>query len=117
MEIEPTTISKLSRFLIILFISILDVHDKCIFPLITEKEHPEDDDDPDFLISAISEDTPHIPYRPLKRTTEDILERSREYYNLMAKRRTVRNFSTEPIPQEVLENIVKTAGKLKHLKI
>ncbi|XP_045449158.1 iodotyrosine deiodinase 1 [Melitaea cinxia] len=75
-----------------------------------EREHPDDDDDPDFLLPAIPEDTPHIPYKPLKRSIADVLQRSLDYYELMAKRRTVRKFSTEPIPQEVLDNIVKTAG-------
>lgn len=41
----------------------------------------------------------------------DVLQRSLDYYELMAKRRTVRKFSTEPIPQEVLDNLVKTAGR------
>ncbi|CAH2247573.1 jg755 [Pararge aegeria aegeria] len=75
-----------------------------------EKEHPDDEDDPDWLVPAIPEDTPHIPYKPIKRPMEEILQRSIDYYELMAKRRTVRSFSTEPIPQEVLDNIVKTAG-------
>ncbi|XP_047531640.1 iodotyrosine deiodinase 1 isoform X1 [Vanessa atalanta] len=75
-----------------------------------EREHPDDDDDPDFLVPAFPEDTPHIPYKPPKRPMEDVLRRSLDYYELMAKRRTVRKFSTEPIPQEVLDNIVKTAG-------
>ncbi|XP_047531641.1 iodotyrosine deiodinase 1 isoform X2 [Vanessa atalanta] len=74
-----------------------------------EREHPDDDDDPDFLVPAFPEDTPHIPYKPPKRPMEDVLRRSLDYYELMAKRRTVRKFSTEPIPQEVLDNIVKTA--------
>lgn len=34
----------------------------------------------------------------------------------MATRRTVRSFSTEPIPPEVLENIIKTAGTMFELK-
>ncbi|XP_045767527.1 iodotyrosine deiodinase 1 [Maniola jurtina] len=75
-----------------------------------EKEHPDDEDDPDWLVPAIPEDTPHIPYKPVKRPMEEVLQRSLDYYELMAKRRTVRSFSTEPIPQEVLDNIVKTAG-------
>ncbi|CAG9580194.1 unnamed protein product [Danaus chrysippus] len=73
-------------------------------------EYPDDEDDEDCLVPAISEDTPHIPYRPLARSSEEVLQRSRDYYDLMAQRRTVRRFSTEPIPQEVLDNIVKTAG-------
>ncbi|XP_075976283.1 iodotyrosine deiodinase [Anticarsia gemmatalis] len=68
------------------------------------------DDDPDFLISAIPEDTAQIPYKPQKRSDDEILRRSREYYELMAERRTVRSFSPEPIPQEVLDNLIKTAG-------
>ncbi|XP_014358851.2 iodotyrosine deiodinase 1 [Papilio machaon] len=75
-----------------------------------ERDYPNDEDDPDVLLPAIPENTPHIPYRPLQRSDEEVLQRSREYYELMAKRRTVRSFSTEPIPQEVLDNIVRTAG-------
>lgn len=82
------------------------------FILIPERDFPDDgDDEADVLIPAISEDTPHIPYRPVQRSDDEILERSREYYELMAKRRTVRSFSPEPIPSEVLDNIIKTAGK------
>ncbi|XP_045515907.1 iodotyrosine deiodinase 1 isoform X1 [Pieris brassicae] len=75
-----------------------------------DREGPDDEDDPDYLISAIPEDTLHVPYKPLQMSTKEVIQRSREYYDLMAKRRTVRSFSTEPIPPEVLENIIKTAG-------
>lgn len=75
------------------------------------RDLPDDsDDDHDILISAIPEDTAHIPYRPTKRSDEEILKRSKEYYELMAERRTVRLFSQEPIPQEVWDNLIKTAG-------
>ncbi|XP_072929434.1 iodotyrosine deiodinase 1 [Epargyreus clarus] len=74
-----------------------------------EKDYP-DDDDPDMLVPAIPEDIPHVPYKAIRRPDEEVLQRSREYYELMAQRRTVRSFSPEPIPQEVLDNIVKTAG-------
>ncbi|XP_041968149.1 iodotyrosine deiodinase 1 [Aricia agestis] len=86
---------------------------KKIAPVIVDgkdRDHNDDGDDTDFLVPAISEDTPHIPYRPKKRPMEEVLERCREYFELMATRRTVRSFSTEPIPQEVLDNIIKTAG-------
>ncbi|CAG4946303.1 unnamed protein product [Colias eurytheme] len=75
-----------------------------------DHEHPDDEDDPDFLVPAIPEDTPHIPYKPIRRPVTDMIQRSRDFYDLMAARRTVRRFSSEPIPQEVLDNIVKTAG-------
>ncbi|KAM3956111.1 iodotyrosine deiodinase [Aphomia sociella] len=74
-----------------------------------ERDFP-DDDEPDHLVPAIPEDTPHVPYKPPQRSDDEILEKSREYYELMAQRRTVRAFSPEPIPEEVLHNIIKTAG-------
>lgn len=74
-----------------------------------EKDFP-DDEDPGMLLSAIPEDTPHIAYKPIRRSNDEVLERSRDFYNLMAQRRTVRMFSSEPVPQEVLDNIIKTAG-------
>ncbi|XP_053605742.1 iodotyrosine deiodinase [Plodia interpunctella] len=76
-----------------------------------ERDFQDDgDDEDDVLLPAIPEDTPHIPYTAPKRTDDEILKRSREYYELMAQRRTVRSFSPEPIPNEVLDNIIKTAG-------
>lgn len=82
------------------------------FSICSDRDLPKnEDDDPDCLIPAIPEDTPHIPYQPQRKSDEEVLQRSREYYELMAKRRTVRRFSEEAIPQEVLDNIVKTAGK------
>ncbi|XP_073952759.1 iodotyrosine deiodinase-like [Choristoneura fumiferana] len=75
-----------------------------------ERDFPDDSDGDPILTSAIPEDTPHIPYKPLRRSDDEVLQRSREYYELMAKRRTVRMFSPEPIPDEVLDNIIMTAG-------
>lgn len=66
---------------------------------------------------AIPEDTPQVPYRPPRRSDDEVLERSREYYELMAERRTVRSFSPEPIPQEVLDNLIKTAGEFANMII
>lgn len=63
-----------------------------------------------MLLSVIPENVPHIPYKPELRSNEEIVQRSRDFYDLMDKRRTVRSFSKDPIPQEVLDNIIKTAG-------
>jgi nitroreductase len=38
------------------------------------------------------------------------LQRSREFLALMSRRRSVRDFSDEPVPHELLENAVRTAG-------
>jgi nitroreductase len=41
---------------------------------------------------------------------DEIVERSRAYYEIMDKRRSVRVFSDKPVPFEVVENMVKTAS-------
>jgi iodotyrosine deiodinase len=54
-------------------------------------------------------------YRPVPLDYErlddaEALRRSREFLALMAKRRSVRTFSDEPVPHELLENAIRTAG-------
>ena len=39
-----------------------------------------------------------------------MVERSRDFYKLMDRRRSVRVFSDEPVPVEVLENAIRVAG-------
>lgn len=52
-----------------------------------------------------------IPLPDYIRLSEnDMLDRSSEFYNLMNKRRTIRKFSTDPIPIEIIENCIKSAG-------
>jgi len=41
---------------------------------------------------------------------EEVLKRSKEFYEWMDKRRSVREFSDENIPKSVIENIIKTAS-------
>jgi nitroreductase len=40
----------------------------------------------------------------------DMLERSSDFYLDMKRRRTVRDFSSRPVPREIIENCIKTAG-------
>ena len=51
-----------------------------------------------------------IPIVPATYSEEEMITRSREMYVEMNARRTVREFSSRPIPNEVLENIIRTAG-------
>ena len=60
--------------------------------------------------SLHSADTPHIPYHPERFSEAVMLSRSKAFYEQMDKRRSVRFFSREQVPLEVIENIVKTAG-------
>ena len=51
-----------------------------------------------------------IPLRGMRYPVEEMLRRSREFYREMNTRRTVRDFSDRPIPRELIEFIVQTAG-------
>ncbi len=41
---------------------------------------------------------------------EEMVQRSRDFYAEMRRRRTVRDFSDKPVPPEVIENCILTAG-------
>lgn len=51
-----------------------------------------------------------IAYNGLQFSTEEMLDRSKEYYEFMDKRRSVRVFSDKQVPFEVIEHIVMTAS-------
>ena len=46
---------------------------------------------------------PFIDYRPERRSDEEMIQRSREFYEFFDTRRSVRDFSDEPVPREVVE--------------
>ncbi|KAK6632364.1 hypothetical protein RUM44_007406 [Polyplax serrata] len=60
--------------------------------------------------SALPKDLKHIPFKYNKPSKEKSIERANEFYNCMNARRTIRHFSSEPVPQEVIHSIIKTAG-------
>lgn len=49
-------------------------------------------------------------YEGIKVADSSIVEQSQFYYELMNKRRSVREFSDKAVPMEVIENIIKTAS-------
>ena len=52
-----------------------------------------------------------IPYRPTFTPTEtDLHERSRAYYTFLNARRSVRDFSAQPVPRAVVESLIMTAS-------
>lgn len=51
-----------------------------------------------------------ISYRGIRYPKAEMLQRSRELYQFMNKRRTVRDFSDKLIPEEIIENIILTAS-------
>lgn len=72
-------------------------------------EMEEEGEGPD-MTSALPWDLEHVPLNFQRLPTEEIIKRSDEFYTFMNARRTVRFFSTDPIPADVIRNIIRTAG-------
>jgi len=53
---------------------------------------------------------PFIPLQFERRPLAEQLQRSREFYQCLQKRRTIRTFSSEPVPFELIENAVRAAA-------
>lgn len=51
-----------------------------------------------------------IPYRYQKLSVKETLTRASEFLALCSRRRSIREFSSMPVPREVLEKLVLTAG-------
>lgn len=43
-------------------------------------------------------------------SSEELIESSKLFYEKMKSRRTIRDFSSKPVPREVIENCIKVAG-------
>lgn len=56
------------------------------------------------------EDHPYIAYSKPILTDEEMLERSKSFYDFMDNRRSVREFSDRAVPLEVIENLIKSAS-------
>ncbi|KAM3861008.1 iodotyrosine deiodinase [Diretmus argenteus] len=56
------------------------------------------------------ENLPHVPYKPQRYPVEKMLERSRDFYTLMNQRRSVRFISPEPVPRDIIDNVIHTAS-------
>jgi hypothetical protein len=82
-------------------------------------EYEEDDGENADLASALPWDLKHVPFDFKRLSVEETIQRSLEFYNIMSTRRTVRFFSSDPIPADVIRNIIRAAGMLfrLHLKL
>jgi nitroreductase len=49
-------------------------------------------------------------YEQLSFSEHEMIERSKDFYRFMDKRRSLRMFSNTPVPKQVIENIIKTAS-------
>lgn len=52
----------------------------------------------------------HVRYERPQLSTEEMILRSEMFFQEMDQRRTVREFDRRPVPLEVMENIIRTAG-------
>jgi len=52
----------------------------------------------------------HIPYKAESFSAEEMIQRSEEFYHFLDSRRSVRHFSDEKVPEEVIRNIIRSAG-------
>ncbi len=51
-----------------------------------------------------------VPLNTIKFFPDESLRRAREYYEFMNRRRSVREFSDRPVPRELIELAIRTAG-------
>ncbi|XP_066229087.1 iodotyrosine deiodinase 1 [Saccopteryx leptura] len=56
------------------------------------------------------ENVEHVPFSHTRYPEKDMVKRSREFYELLNQRRSVRFLSKEPVPMEVIDNVIRTAG-------
>jgi len=51
-----------------------------------------------------------VPYRPERLPLDEMRRRAEEFHELMARRRSVRFFSPEPVPRDLIETAIRTAS-------
>ncbi len=55
-------------------------------------------------------DARNIAYQPLRVSSLESKQRADEFYSLMNARRSVRQFSSDPVPKELIEQAIRTAS-------
>ena len=53
---------------------------------------------------------PFIPLQFIRRPLDESRDRARAFFDEMNRRRTTRHFSTDPVPRELIECAIRTAG-------
>jgi nitroreductase len=53
---------------------------------------------------------PFIPLRFVRRSLDESRARAKAFYDEMSRRRTTRHFATDPVPRELIEYAIRTAG-------
>ena len=93
-------------------------------PLSTEPTHSKSDktadikditedfnvDDDEEVAPALPDDLQHVQYKGLDLSEDEMIEKSKEFLELIKLRRSVRFYSDKKIPDQVIENIIESAG-------
>ena len=82
-----------------------------IIDFLDDPEFENEFDDDNLEICGVTTDVKHVNLDFQRLSAKESEVRSLEFYRLMDKRRTVRFFSPEPVPVEIIHNIVKAAGR------
>ncbi|XP_076840557.1 iodotyrosine deiodinase [Brachyhypopomus gauderio] len=69
----------------------------------------KDNEGDDWAVEG-TENLTHVPYTPRRLTEEEMLQRSQEFFSLLNQRRSVRFISPDPVPRDVIDNVIRTAG-------
>uniref|UniRef100_A0A023F693 Putative nitroreductase n=1 Tax=Triatoma infestans TaxID=30076 RepID=A0A023F693_TRIIF len=75
-----------------------------------DEDESEKNQEDESVVPALPVDLKHIPFEFSRMSHEESVKKSKEFLDMMSKRRTVRFFSTDPVPVEILKNIIMTAG-------
>ncbi|NXK02637.1 IYD1 deiodinase, partial [Herpetotheres cachinnans] len=59
---------------------------------------------------GLEENVAHVPFFAERYSEAEMIQRSQMFYELLNKRRSVRFLSDEPVPREVIDNVIRTAG-------
>ena len=51
-----------------------------------------------------------VPYRPARLPEAEMLERARAFQEELDRRRSVREFSSDPVPRELIEIAIRSAS-------
>ncbi|XP_078412763.1 iodotyrosine deiodinase [Cetorhinus maximus] len=73
-----------------------------------ETEPSVDENAGDFLEEDL--EVQHIPYSAPRYSEDEMIRRANKFYQQMNARRSVRFFSEEMVPREVIDSIIRTAG-------
>ncbi|XP_075780544.1 iodotyrosine deiodinase 1 isoform X2 [Pelodiscus sinensis] len=69
-----------------------------------------DEEDADSDWQELDQNIAHVSFSAERYSKDEMIKRSKEFYELLNKRRSVRFISDEPIPREVINNVIKAAG-------